>query len=177
LGQTKVKPERHIHPLTGRSWLKLGVEKRSQQTRLSGNNKPCKCHATYPHIPTHPYVWQSALQFLRGIGDSGTKGFPGFSGFFGDWESKRRAAPSSERVDFAFMQISRTLQTAQRFFVFIFCSSPACCLFKFLSSLLFSLFGLFHRRAFVGQAKTKLLLLLSETEVAGGEMGDLRGMG
>jgi len=47
------------------------------------------------------------------------------------------------------------------------------------SSLLFffSLFGLFHRRAFVGQAKTKLLLLLSETEVAGGEMGDLRGMG
>lgn len=107
-----MKPERHIHPLTGRSWLKLGVEKRSQQTHLSGNNKPCKCHASlHPCIPVSPcpriHIHIHIHMCGKVLGSS--------SG-----ESKQRAAPSSERVDFAFMQISRTLQTAQRFFVFIF---------------------------------------------------------
>lgn len=56
-----------------------------------------------------PYVWQSAPQPSRDRR--------------GRSSEAEHPAPSSERVDFAFMQISRTLQTAQRFFLVYFFGS------------------------------------------------------
>lgn len=113
-------------------------------------------------------MWQSALQFLpgiQGLGDSGIR-----SGGQRQVVNALISHLCKFHVHFKLLNVFSSLFF---FSVFsFFCSSP--------TSSIFFLAYFFHRPAFVGQAKTKLWLLLSETEVAGEAMvcgGNREGLG